>query len=624
MMKRLLASAMLLLASALALAQQPTAVARIAADGIGTEFVFNNPAPQAYFCKIADATVRYSGGVERSANVYDVLLGPGAQNIVVKQSAAQIADLRKELSDGARAESTNGKVTLPIAGCELDWSGKVTAVVIDNRSSCGDARSIVKLYAMDLKNHTITVVSPPVPQATLPGVLIAHGLGLPVFYSIADTYPGQINAWKIDADAIAALKSMAMPAPPTGANETGKPEVSLAMAGAAMLDRATLLLAYAPGLLNTPSGPLARLYFDVVTLDGDGSPALVTRRSLDTAMISNPELFMARSLHKPDTVTLYVAGTEVARRQSLAAVLASEPTNTFGVPLAVSDAIPLALQIDASKSSNQWQFTAKMPQEVNFAAGGEAFLASGAMRDPGATQGLRIGNMVLVQTGKRGAQGLQAWSLAAQGKPVLSQSTAPDLCDARIIGVDSRDYASGEPDLDSQDAAGKTRMHLVVEQGDAQSLAVLLLKKPKLNLRDKQKNTALMIAMNKNRGDLFSRLLTAGADFNMQAPDPGGLLIDPLHAILLYACESCIEPLRKANIPLSTIIFSNGATKSTKLMFCMLSGQDMVISMRREAPPPDNPDASTKPVVDPLLEQKAQAVRRARMALLLNIDCNSP
>jgi hypothetical protein len=624
MMKRLLASAGLVLASTYALAQ-PGAVARIAADGISAEFVFSNPGPQPYVCTIAEASIRYTGGVVRAATVRDVVLGPGAQNIVIKQPEVQIADLRSTFGDAIRAETTNGKVTLPPAGCEVDQPSQVFAVAIDNRSSCGDPRSIFKLYALDLKYRTIAVASAPIPQAASPGTVLAHGLGLPVFYGIPEKYPGQLYAWKVDTDTITALNGMALPTPPAAANIVGNADVALRLVSAVMLDRETLLLAYEPGWVSSPSGPVARLFLDVVTLDGDGGPARIERRWVDAAMIVNPELFMSRSLHSPGAVTLYLAGTEIARRQNMPSILAPAPTYSFGPPLAVFDAIPQAVRFDASKSGTQWQFTTRLPDGASYAADGAQFLTSGALRYPGAMTGLRIDNMLLMRAGNRGTQELQVWSMTAGNAPVLSQSTSPDLCDTRIIAIDNRSYARGEPGLDAQDAEGKTRLHLNVEKGDAAALASLLLKKPKLNVRDNQKNTPLMIAMNKNRGDLFAQLLAAGADFRMWAPDSSGALLDPLQVLLINACDACVEPLRKAGIPMNTITFPDGRTGTTKQMFCALRGQELADSARRggsDVPlPPVMPGAS---VFDPMLEQAAQAARRAKIQALFNFDCKVP
>jgi hypothetical protein len=594
---------------------QPTASARIADDGVSVEFVFNNPDSQAYVCSAVGVSVRYSAGTNEALAV-DVRLGPDSQNIVIPQSNESIAELRRIYNrNDLKAEAILGQVVLPPTGCEIDRSGKVYALAIDDRTGCSDPRQIMKLFSVNPGLQTLSFASAPIALAAPMDKWLAHSFGQPVFYGLRHQTPRQLTTWRIEESGMQTLGSMALPDAPTGAIVYGGEVRALPLAGWTMLDSETLLAAYVSGMVDDPAGPVARVFFDVVKLDNAGIPLESIRHTLNVLAISSAELFVAQSVHRPGTVLLYLSAAPVRHWGNSGNLFDRQPVDLFPAPRDELAFYTQVSRIDGIKQAGQWKFTTKsLPMEDPRVAAKE-FVASGAHRPVGLTGSGRIGSLALTRAGSAGGQYIQVWSVPTNTASVLAHSTSPDFCNVLILPIDTRTYASGNADMNRQDAAGKTAVHIAVEKGDKASLEALLRKKPALNIRDKEQHTPLMRALHAGRADLLSLLIKAGADVSLPVPDLSGTMFAIQQSVISKACDECIAPLSTVGVSWKKITLPDGRTGEFKDFLCAQIGQDQAGLARYIPPPPPLPESAD------MRQWKAEAQRRVKISTTLNIDC---
>ena len=628
---------------------QPTATARIASDNIGIEFIFDNPGTQAYVCDFAMVDVQYNapGNPRFPAQVEDLYLAPASSGLLVKQPQQQLAALKNLFGDQISAASLVDGVKL---SCSPDQSDRVFALVIDNRSACGDTRHILMNYQVDLKVHKISVTSPPTPLARTTDELFVHDQGLATLYSLHRESPRQLAALTIGADGISYLNTLDLPPPPSGLRGFNNMETLLPLIGMTLLDRETLLLAYQPGAkqTTTASNSLSphsstRLYLDLISLEPDTGALISSRRtSLKFALLSDPELFVGRSAHTPDRVKLYFASPPINRSSNGLGLLSNTPVDQFTSPHKDVLTQQSVVRVNAQKTASGWQFdAAKLGDNLFFNTDGDSpvliynsfahaddFSTSGATTQTLPAASLGIDNLVIERTGEKGEQALKVWSLPARGAPVVSQTIPAGLCDARLIAIDKRIYTAGELDINAQDAAGKTRLHYLVELGNPDKLINWLAKGPALDIRDASQKTPLMLAVEKNRGDLLAALLRAGARFDLKAPDSAGQLIDPLMHLTINGCDSCIQPLLDRQIPFGTVINPLGKQVPFKQMFCDFRAQDQFAILRMRPPEDTHMPAAFRQRVEETyaawLASDPPLIRRERMGTALNINCQQP
>lgn len=590
----------------------PTAVARLAPDGSNVEFLFSNPGTQAYRCAIAEANVRLTGvpGL-RPAQVFNVVLPAGAKDLIVSQPKDQV-DVWRALHGGtvtfAEVESA---VTLPRAGCELERTSAYV-LALDDRALCEDPRRIARLYAVDPKLRTLTPASAPLAIDKAFERILSPATGRPVVYGLSDGAPRRIAAWTA-GETLNASPDLFLPAAPRGVIRAGGQESLLPVIAMALLDTSSLVIAYQPAMLVQGQLLMARAFLDVVELDAGGIPAKVTRKTVDYPYVEASELLIARSQHLKDAATLFFTKPSVLRTIfAPQTISAGPPIDTFDPPRRNVSAPPYA-RINAVKKAATWEFAAP---DVTIGTGfGErqVFLSSGTRIEAAPSSEVRIDDVLVKRIGALKAQGLQAWSLAADVAPVLSQSVPPSFCDVRLLSVDARDASNAAVALNTPDSAGRTRLHYLVEQGNLADVSSWLSRKPLVNVRDSGKYTPLMTAIKSNRGYLVAPLLAAGADFRLPIPDAQGTLRDSVDMLFEYGCDTCITPFLAASIALDKMTLQDGKREDSKKKFCAMRAQDEAILSRVPQPVPDE-----------MKQMFAAPLQRRNIETALKFDCSKP
>jgi|GEM_PF-1796258 len=622
---------------------QVSATARIGVDGLAVEFVFSNAGSQASQCEFASVDVQYNalGNPVMPAYIGSISLPPGANGLVIPQPEEQLSALRSQYGLTIKAVTISGEVQLD---CSQDQSERVALLTIDDRGACNDDRTMLTSYKVDLKLRKIAVTSPPIPLPNKPDEMFAHDQGLPVVYGLHLGSTRQISSYIVNDEGIRYLGTLDLPPAPTGRLNFQRREQVLPFSGAAFLDKSSLLLAYQPATSapdssddNKPEDILLRL--DIIELDVDtGKPENVSRKNLKFALMNNADLFFSRSIHTPGIVQLYMASPPI-NKSMYGPMLEQTPTDTFESPHKENFHQQFAIRFDASKINGDWGFavanignlppvssTSQPFVRYDMFAHQASFLSSKAKTLPTMATTRRIDNAIIERTVKDNIQKLRVWSVPDAGRPVVSQVTSTNDCDSRLLVVDNRSYSLGEVDQNAQDTSGKTRLHHLTYLGNLQGLRNWLERDPDLNIRDNSEKTPVMIAIEKNRGELLNALLAAGADFYLEAPGIGGRRFDPLSYVVVSACDTCIAPMKEHAIAFDKVVV-NSKEVPFQQYFCGIRGFDQTIKSRI-LPSPEILDKLSPEIrqrlqdgYDAWLASDPAPIRRSRMQSELDISC---
>lgn len=579
-----LAGILVLTGISAAMAQPLSVTPRVADDAMAVEFVIANPDPITYRCEIVAVDVSYFTGpmsppvTGQIAQVADILVSAKQDGQVFRQSTEQLKPLLDAFPQIKRVDQLGSVYQICVKQAEV-FRG---ALVLDDHSSCGDARVFAKPFRIDTGTGQLVRLSTPSIWRHGNARVIASP-ALPIIYVLdqSQSQP-EVLAYGIGDGGLAPAGSLALPAPSVG-DTTHHPPVEPGAIGWTMLDSQAMVVAYAPRLRSDKPGA-ATLTVDLVTLDpGSGAPLSVQRQDFTVPMISgSPDLLVARTLD--GTVSMFVsAPIPVAPNQIYVEDLFStEPIDKFKDPHGTLTQVNgTAVRLDARQQDGGWKLTLHKPSEPSISSGlgdlqnlSESFGAIttlGARLSPEASAQARLGKLGLTRAAGNGLQDLKLLVLQDDGSTISSDAEA-GYCEARILTVAPATSSGGQADVNATDDVGRTLLHYAAQRGDADALNRLIARGGIVSAPDAAGKTPAMFAVEGNHGAALAALLQAGAKPVGQVPSLSGPPVSFSMFVIRAACDTCLAPLTDAGYPLTTIDTPGGPSPAapqicSQLMF---------------------------------------------------------
>lgn len=538
---------------------------QIGDDGVTVEFVVSNPDDVAYRCSSIQVDTKYSrsGGnppVDPWFSVVEDVVIEATKNGQLFRQAAADVDMLRERFPLIEQFLGFGQIRQFCAADEQSFAG---TLVLDDHSSCGDQRTLSKIYSVDVQSGRFSRIAPPAPWLLGRARLWASPR-LPVVYAYDETGAQPIlHAMALTEGALAPRGQLSLPATPSLTDDNGA-AMPVRLAGATFFGD-WLAVVYSPHPSDSPD--TAVVIIDLVELDKDtGAPGAASRIELTGRMYfgGGTELFTAST--SAGDLSLFLVPVPQFPSGLVGGVTGLErsPVDEFedlhGRSIMIANS---AIRIDVSQGNGSPEFTLVAGDEPlsfgNLTENFHEMVALRGKRPPEPSRQARIGDFGLALAPGTGPRDLQLLALQEDGGAHLLSDNDNGFCDARLLAVAPRPEGAVGVDVNATDAAGRSLLHYAAARGDRQKVERLLEQGADVSLADGEGFTPVMRAVGGNHGAVLELLMTQQADTTPSVPSSVGPPVSLAFYVVSQACDTCIAPFQAAGVSLDPVQTPQGA-----------------------------------------------------------------